>query len=114
MSMIFKQFSDIKIEKIKKKVYKYYDYIAMKNTIREEEQGILGCIIEVVDFPFHYIRKYTIPPGDEDDYYHHYTVYWPFLGVFFLLFAFIGLPSARWLLALPFILVLFYYFWKSH
>ena len=56
------------------------------------------------------VRKYTIPPGDEDDYDHHYTIYWPFFGGVFLMFMFFGKPEWKWLIAVPFIFGLYYFF----
>ena len=57
-----------------------------------------------------FIRKYTIPPGDEDEYDHHYTVYWPFFGGLFLLFMFFESPTYKWLLAIPLMYAGYYLF----
>ena len=55
-----------------------------KKSIREEDEGLLGKIIDVIDYPFYYIRLVTIPPSNKDEYDHTYTKYWAFFGVFFL------------------------------
>lgn len=51
----------------------------------KEEQGFVLRVLEVLDYPFEFIRRYTIPPCDEEEYNHNYAKYWPFLGILFLL-----------------------------
>lgn len=42
---------------------------------------MIGKVIEVIDFPFKIIRNYTIMPCNEEEYDHHYCIYWPILGI---------------------------------
>lgn len=37
-------------------------------SFNEEKDNNLSIILEYINIPFHYIRKYTIPPSDPDNY----------------------------------------------
>ena len=74
--------------------------------------GTLGKILNFIDYPFQLIRLYTICPGDEEEYDHHYTVYWPIFGIPAFLFLTFGYPSKYWLFAVPVIFTLYYMFNK--
>ena len=74
-----------KINLLKKAFVSYYEYIAHKERIRAEDEGWIGKVIDIIDYPFKLIREYTIIPADEEEYDHHYTKYWPFLGILFLM-----------------------------
>jgi len=41
----------------------------------------MNKIIEIVDFPFKWIRKVTIPPCEKEDYDNILVVIWPFFGL---------------------------------
>lgn len=54
----------------------------MKHDLKLKEEGsFLGKLLGYLDYVFHYIRLYTIPPGDEEEYDHKYTILWPIFGI---------------------------------
>lgn len=60
-----------------------------KKEQREEiEHGFFFKILDVIDYPFKWLRKLTIPPLNEDEYEHKYLVIWPLLGIPFLVLNF--------------------------
>ena len=65
-------------------------YSKQKTEIRESD-GVLFKVIEVIDYPFDWLRKLTIPPCEEEHYNHKYTVLWPILGIPFIVWNFFGL-----------------------
>lgn len=102
MSLILKKFPAQKVDKLRARILHYYDFLSMKHDARQEDKSFVGYLIGLIDYPFNYLRLYTIPPGDEEEYNHHYTVYWPFLGIPAILFIATGMPNIYWLLAIPF------------
>lgn len=48
-----------------------------------------GHFLHIIDLPFEWLRKLTMPPVNEDEYNHIFTVFWPFLGFCFLIFNFL-------------------------
>lgn len=100
MSTILHKLPQHTYETIKRRIHHYHDLIQV---FYEERQnvGTLGKMLNYIDYPFYLIRKYTIPPGDAEDYDHHYTVYWPFLGIPAFLFLGFDLTIKKYLLSLP-------------
>lgn len=94
----------VELSTIKKAISEvYHNILKHKSEIRiKEENPFLIKIIDFIDFPFHWLRKLTIPPCEEDHYNHLYTILWPFLGTTFLLYNFITTPWPIYLYALPF------------
>ena len=66
----------------------YNDYTKNKKRIRHEDESIFESIIEILDYPLHWLRKLTIPPVEEEHYDHFYLIIWPFLGILFLVLNF--------------------------
>ena len=77
-----------------------------------EKANCFVRILDILDLPFNYIRRYTILPCDEEEYEHHYSIYWPFLGILFLLIMIVKEPSVWWLLWIPISGVWYYYLSK--
>lgn len=99
-----------RLKLIAKKIHSYNDYLQKKKEIREQDEGMIGIIIDFIDIPFHYLRVYTMPPCEEEEYHHHFTVYWPFLGVTFLFWNFLQPISLYWLAIIPIAIALFFFF----
>lgn len=115
LSSIFKGHHPKHIERLKlvgTKIIKYSQYLLERRHIREEEEGFIGMILDFIDIPFHFIRKYTIPPCEVEEYDHHFTVYWPFLGILFIFFNFFMPPTVFWFSCIPIALGLFLIFRK--
>ena len=69
----------------------------------------------IVDFPFIWARKLTIPPCEKDEYEEHkiFTVIWPFLGIPVTgMLAMKCWPTWSWLYYLPFAFLWAIYFQK--
>lgn len=101
-----------RLKKLSKKLHSYTDYLINRREIREQDEGLIGSLIDFIDIPFHYIRVYTMPPCEEEEYHHHYTVYWPFLGITFLFWNFLQPISLYWLIIIPLAIALFCIFRK--
>lgn len=54
----------------------------------------LKVIVNTIDIPFMIVRKFTIPPCDDNNYNHSWTILWPFFGFFFILWNFT--PPQKW------------------
>ena len=71
----------------------------------------------ILDFPFVWIRKLTIPPCEKKKYLEHkrLTIIWPFLGI--PVMGMLGKntwpTSYAWLYYLPFAVCWAFYFWKG-
>lgn len=48
---------------------------------------MFSIVLNLVDKPFNFIRRMTIPPCDDQEYDHEWTMKWPFLGIPFIFFA---------------------------
>lgn len=90
----------------------YHDILKHKKEARKSEEGCIIKFIDIIDFPFDWLRKLTIPPCEEDHYNHLYTILWPFLGITFILYNFITTPWPIYLYALPVSCVISFLFWK--
>ena len=109
LSSVFKGISKTKLNLLKRAIISKYELISHKKEIREEDEGCLGQIIDIIDIPFNIIRRYTILPCDEEEYNHHYAIYWPFLGILFFCVMFLEKPSLWWLLIIPIAFVAHYF-----
>jgi len=57
--------------------------------------ALVGIVIE---FPFAWIRKLTIPPCEVDEYDNYLVVMWPFLGIPMAMFMILKtFPTGAWL-----------------
>lgn len=75
-----------RVQALKKVVMDRVDYFKARKEAREESESVIGKVIDFIDIPFNFIRRYTILPCDEEEYNHHYAIWWPFFGILFLLF----------------------------
>ncbi len=100
-----------KIAQLRNLLVPYIGYMKNKKKIRQEDhENFLIKAIDVIDWPFYWLRKLTIPPNDEH-YDHNYLIIWPFLGLFFIALNFIK-PSLYYLALIPLALGLSYLFYK--
>ncbi len=91
-------------------------FVKNKSKIREQEGesgGWVGVLIEYLDLPFNYLRKYTIPPCNPEEYEHHYLVFWPLLGILFVLWSMFETPQVWWLYTIPLSVVLMLLFYRT-
>ena len=113
LSSIFKGHDMKHINRLKMlshKIKDYKNYLLEKKKIREKQEGYIGIIIDFIDIPFYFLRKYTMPSCEIEEYDHHYTKYWPFLGFLFLFFNFVQPPSIYWLAIIPLSIAFFLIF----
>ena len=59
-----------------------------------------GHFMHILDLPFEWLRKLTMPPCNEDEYDHKLTIIWPFLGLCFLVFNFLKFKFYYYVIAI--------------
>ena len=78
------------------------------------ERSLYEKILYIVDFPFEWARKLTMPPCEEDSYDKRLTYAWPFTGVLFFIFAFLKTPSMLWVyIGVPVCIASFLFFFLT-
>lgn len=60
----------MKLKNLGQKLMSKYEYFHNKEQLRQESMGFMGKMIDIIDFPFSYLRKLTINPGDDEEYDH--------------------------------------------
>lgn len=82
-----------------------------KQERREIEPSFLVKILDFIDTPMIWLRKLTIPPINEDEYNHYFLIFWPILGIPFLVLNFF---ENYWFLlySLPLMIVFIFFFYK--
>ena len=78
-----------------------YNLVNKRHDIRMQNRTWMGKTFDAIDWPFSWLRRLTIPPVCKEHYDHRYTVYWPFLGLPFILWGSRVNPRTTWLLLLP-------------
>ena len=101
------------LKKLSKIFNQFNKYIVNKAKLRREDEGFIGKAIDVVDYPFNWLRKLTIPPVEEEEYSHKLTIAWPVLGILFTVWALFSEPSYYWLIIIPVALVLMLFFYTN-
>lgn len=90
--------------------------IQSENDLPFAKKNWKGKIMAVIDFPFIWARKLTIPPCEKDEYEKHkdLVIVWPFLGipVMGMLMKNTWPTSWGWLYYLPIAFLWAIYFWK--
>ena len=100
------------LKKLQKIFSPFNHYITHKAKLRREDEGWLGKAIDVIDYPFDWIRRLTIPPVEEEEYNHKFTIAWPILGILFIVWALTPGPSYYWLIIIPVALCMMLFFFK--
>lgn len=81
------------------------------------ERSFLEKVNYIIDFPFEYLRKLTIPPCDDEKFSKTWFVLWPFPGLLLLAWIFTKSPSLLWIyviVPLGIILMIVFYFTTPH
>jgi hypothetical protein len=63
MSSILKRYGTNNVEKLRRRILHYYEFLQMKHEMRSEK-NFFSYFLNTIDFPLHLLRQYTIPPGD--------------------------------------------------
>ena len=93
--------TDEEIEKLKHAFNVTLNYMKYKAKIREEEKGYVEQFMDILDYPFTYVRMLTVPQVHAEEYNHKKTVLWPVLGVIFMVWAIFILPQFEWIYTIP-------------
>jgi len=55
-------------------------------------------VAKVIEFPFEWLRKLTIPPCEIDEYDNYLVCIWPFLGIPMAMFMILKtMPTGQWM-----------------
>jgi len=53
----------------------------MKDSVPFMKKSFTDIFFFILDFPFIWVRKLSVPPGEEHHYNNYQTMGWPFLGI---------------------------------
>ena len=98
------------LQKLKAVFNQLFHYVKSKAKIRSKDYSTLSQVIDIIDFPFVWIRKLTIPPVEVEEYNHKLTIAWPIFGILFSVWVTTLTPSIDWLFIIPVALALILFF----
>jgi len=86
----------------------------LEESTMEKDPSTFDKTMNIIQFPFNWIRRLTIPPSEENDYDNYLVMLWPFFGIPVMgLLALWTIPTTFWwLLYLPFAIIWALIFWK--
>ena len=107
---IFHKIPKKDLQRLKMVFNQLFNYVKSRAKIRSKEYSTLSRVVDIIDFPFVWLRKLTIPPVEEEEYDHRLTIAWPILGILFMVWVTTLSPSIDWLFIIPVAIALILFF----
>lgn len=98
-------FEIIRRSSFRRILYSLQDTLIQRKEIREDYLADKAITLEklsgILNYPFLWLKRLTIPPCNEEHYHKKYLILWPYLGIPFVLWALFREPHLWWVFYLP-------------